>query len=66
MHTSGKGREKRERESQADSVLSTEPDAGLDLISLRSQPELKPRVGQSTAPPKCPKQKGIIKNKSKM
>ena len=26
----------RERESQADSVLSTEPEAGLDLMTLRS------------------------------
>ena len=38
----------RERESQADSALSTEPDLGLNLMTLRSQSELKPRVGCST------------------
>jgi len=32
------------RETQADSVLSTEPNAGLSFITLRSQPEPKPRV----------------------
>jgi len=30
------GEGQRERESHADSTLSTEPDAGLDLITLRS------------------------------
>uniref|UniRef100_A0A452TIU4 Uncharacterized protein n=1 Tax=Ursus maritimus TaxID=29073 RepID=A0A452TIU4_URSMA len=30
-------------ESQADSLLSVEPDVGLDLTTLRSQPEPKPR-----------------------
>ena len=34
----------RERESEADSMLSTEPDIGLNVMTLRSQPELKPRV----------------------
>ena len=43
-NTSGRGRE-RERESQADSTLSTEPSVGLDLVTLRSQPELKLRFG---------------------
>ena len=37
-----------ERESQADSIPGTEPDAGLDLTTLRSQPEPKPRVRHST------------------
>jgi len=32
-----------ERESQADSPLSSEPDTGLDPITLRSEPEPKPR-----------------------
>ena len=30
------------RENQADSMLSTEPNMGLDLKTLRSQPEPKP------------------------
>ena len=34
----------REKESQADSPLSMEPHAGLDLTTLRSHPEWKPRV----------------------
>ena len=34
----------KERETQADSALSTEPNSGLNLRTLRSQPELKPRV----------------------
>ena len=32
-----------ERESQADSPLCLEPDVGLNLTTLRSGPELKPR-----------------------
>jgi len=36
--------EQTERESQADSAFSVEPDEGLDLKTLRSPPELKPRV----------------------
>ena len=32
----------------ADSVLWAEPKAGLDPTTLRSGPELKPRVGCST------------------
>ena len=31
-----------ERKSQADSVLSTEPNSGLNLTTLRSQAELQP------------------------
>lgn len=41
-------REEQRRESQADSPLSVEPDAGLGLRTVRSQPELKPRVGHVT------------------
>ena len=33
-----------ERESQADSPLSMEPDMGLDLTTLKSWPEPKSRV----------------------
>lgn len=33
-----------EGESEADSALCMEPDMGLDLTTLRLQPELKPRV----------------------
>ena len=39
-----KRQKKRERESQDNSVLSVEPNEGLDLTTLRSQPEPKPRV----------------------
>ena len=37
-----------EGECEAGSLWSTEPDAGLDLTTLRSQPEWKPRVGHLT------------------
>lgn len=40
--------EQRERESQAGPTPSTEPDAGPDPTTLRSQPKLKSRVGYST------------------
>lgn len=40
--------EQREGETLADFVLSTEPDVGCDLMTLRSRPELKPRVGRLT------------------
>ena len=36
MHELGQGQRERERESQADSVLSRVPDAGLDPRTLRS------------------------------
>ena len=39
-----------ERESEGDSMLSSEPDVGLNLMTLRSQPESKPRVGLLTEP----------------
>jgi len=38
----------REKETWADSMLSAEPDTGLDLTTLRSRPKLKPRVRHST------------------
>ena len=37
-----------ERESQAGSTLSAEPDTGLNLTTVKSWPELKSRVGHST------------------
>ena len=37
----------RERGSEADSVLSMEPNVGFDSTTLRSQPRPKPRVGCS-------------------
>ena len=40
VHVSRRGRG-RGRESQANFPLSTEPEVGLDLMTLRSQPELK-------------------------
>ena len=43
----GRGRG-RGRQSQEDSELSTELDAGLSLTALRSQTELKPKVGHLT------------------
>ena len=44
------------REPQADSMLSTEPDGGLDPTSTRSGPEPQPRVRCTTdgAPPGAP------------
>ena len=39
------GQRERERESEADFILSAEPNVGLDLMTLRSPPEWKPRVG---------------------
>lgn len=36
------------KESQADSLLSEEPYPGLDLRTLKSQPEPKPRDGPLT------------------
>ena len=38
------GQRERERETQADSMLSVEPNAGLYLTTLRSPLESKPRV----------------------
>ena len=45
MSASGKGRGK---ESQVDSKLSMQPDAGLDLTILKSGPKPKTRVGHLT------------------
>ena len=42
------GQKEKQREPQADSALSTEPDIRLDLMSLRSLPEPKPGVSHST------------------
>ena len=42
------GRGQEGKESHADSALSMETDARLDLITLRSWPEWKPRVEHST------------------
>ena len=44
----GEGQRERERELQPGSPLSVGPDAGLFLMTLRSRPEPKPRVGRST------------------
>ena len=41
------GQRERERKTPADASLSLEPNVGLDLKTLRSWPELKPRVGRS-------------------
>ena len=43
------GQRKREKESLADSTLSREPNAGLDPMTLRPLPELKPGVRCSTS-----------------
>ena len=44
-----------EREFSADSPLSTELDVGVDLMTLRSRPEPKPRVGCLTrGATRCP------------
>ena len=42
------GQRERERESQAGSTFSTRAPHGLNPITLRSWPELKPRVRHST------------------
>ena len=42
------GRAEGEKESQADSPLSSEPEVGLNLPTLRSWPVLKTRVGYLT------------------
>lgn len=44
----GEGARERERESQAGSALSGEPDTGLDPTTLRSGPEQKRSVRCST------------------
>ena len=47
----GKG----EGESQVGPMPSVEPDTGLDLTTVRSQPELKSElVAQPPEPPRCP------------
>ena len=47
MHEQGRGRG-RERESQAGFMLGSEPNNGLDPMTLGSWPELKSRAGCST------------------
>ena len=42
------GEREREREPEADSALSTEPDAELDPTTGQSCPDLKPRVRRLT------------------
>lgn len=42
MQAQERGQRGRERESQADTMLSTELDTGPDLNILRSPPKLKP------------------------
>jgi len=54
------GQGEKERESQADSALGAEPTVGLSLTTLRSQPELKPRVGRLTDGAIQHPQKGIF------
>ena len=44
----GEGQRKRERESQADSLLIMELNERFHLKTLISRPELKPRVGRLT------------------
>ena len=50
----GMGRGQRERENQADSKPSVEPNTGLQFMTLRSWPELKPRIGCLTEPTRHP------------
>ena len=52
----------RERETQADSMLSTEPDVGLLFTTLTSQPKPKTRLGLSTdRAPQAPQDNRIFK-----
>ena len=44
----GNGRWRGKRESQADFLLSVEPDMGLDPKTMRSRPEPKSRDGHLT------------------
>ena len=47
--------ERVERDTQVDSVLSAEPNTGLNLTTLRLWPELKSRVIHLiNLPPSCP------------
>jgi len=50
-------------EGEAGFPQSGEPDAGLDLRTLRSRPELKSRVdAQQTKPPRCLNSCRILKS----
>ena len=44
-HRVSRGKQVGRVEGQVDSTLSMEPDTGIDLRTLRSWPEVKPRVG---------------------
>ena len=50
MSTSGGRAEGEGERNSTDFELSMEPDTELDLRTVRSQPELKPRVGLLTPP----------------
>ena len=49
MHR-GKGQGEKERESLADSMLNSDFHVGIDLSTLRSQPEPKSRINGLTVP----------------
>lgn len=51
MSVSGEGADGEERESQADSMVSMEPEAALDTTTLRSLPGPESRVGCLTTEP---------------
>ena len=60
----GRGRVK--REFQADSMMSTEPTVGLDLITLRSLPEQKSRFSYLTdCATQVPLIRGLLKGRIK-
>ena len=44
----GQREREREREPQVDSMLGIEPNTGLNLMTMRSLPEPKPKVGHVT------------------
>ena len=48
-----------EKQFLAGSTLGADPHAGLDPVTLGSQPELKSRIGHSVEPPTCPNEHGI-------
>ena len=51
----GKQRERQRKNPKQILPLRGEPHAGLDLMTLRSWPELKLRIRCLTEPPRCPK-----------
>ena len=48
MKARWEGQREKDRESQVNSVLSVEPHLDIDLLTLKSEPELKPRDGYLT------------------